>query len=171
MKKRILALLMALVLTVSCLPPVALAEGTQATEANIQSAEQTQIALPEKVEEETAPALRAAHGAHTCEDCSDSSVEWKAWESGSDLPNKGDRDIFGGGAGAGVNVTPVAFLVVRDGDVKMLLVVAKPDTVDRAVSMVPDMVDKVVGLFKKDEPASELEPFNAEQIDEILLEQ
>ena len=89
---------------------------------------------------------------------------------GSDLPNKGDRDIFGGGTGAGVNVTPVAFLVIRDGDVKMLPVVAKPDTVDRAVSMVPDMVDKVVGLFKKEESSS-LEPFNAEQIDEILLQE
>ena len=87
MKKRILALLMALVLTVSCLPPTALAEGTQATEANIQSVEQTQPQLPEKAEKETAPALNAAHGAHTCEHCSDSSAEWKAWESGTDLPN------------------------------------------------------------------------------------
>jgi len=87
MKKRILALLMALVLTVSCLPPVALAEGTQATEANILSEEQTQPTVPEQVEEETAPVLSAAHGAHTCEHCSDSSVDWKAWESGTDLPN------------------------------------------------------------------------------------
>lgn len=88
---------------------------------------------------------------------------------GSDLPNKSDRDIFGGGTGAGVNVTPVAFLVVRDGMVNMLPVVAKPDTVDRAVSMVPDMVDKVVGLFKKEDSAA-LEPLTSEQVDEIILE-
>ncbi len=69
---------------------------------------------------------------------------------GSDVPNKADRDVFGGGTGAGVNVTPVAFLVVRNGEVKMLPVNSKPDSLDRAVSMVPDVVDKVVGLFKKD---------------------
>ena len=87
MKKRILALLMALVLTVSCLPPVALAEGTQATETSLPSVEQTQPELPEKTEAETAPVLSAAHGAHTCEHCADSSVVWTAWESGTDLPN------------------------------------------------------------------------------------
>ncbi len=69
---------------------------------------------------------------------------------GSDLPSKTDRDIFGGGSGAGVNVTPVAFLVVKNGELKMLPVNSNPDMIDRAVSMVPDVVDKVVGLFKKD---------------------
>lgn len=69
---------------------------------------------------------------------------------GSDLPSKHEREVFGGGSGAGVNVTPVAFLVVKNGELKMLPVNSNPDMIDRAVSMVPDMVDKVVGLFKKD---------------------
>ena len=69
---------------------------------------------------------------------------------GSDLPTKQQREVFGGGSGAGVNVTPVAFLVIQNGELKMLPVNSNPDTIDRAVSMVPDMVDKVVGLFKKD---------------------
>ena len=69
---------------------------------------------------------------------------------GSDLPTKQQREVFGGGTGAGVNVTPVAFLVVKNGELKMLPVNSNPDMIDRAVSMVPDVVDKVVGLFKKD---------------------
>ena len=85
---------------------------------------------------------------------------------GSDLPNKADRDIFGGGTGAGVNVTPVAFLVVKNGEVKMLPVNSKPDSLDRAVSMIPDAVDKVVGLFKKDSVVAE-EP--VEPVSEIVL--
>ncbi len=86
---------------------------------------------------------------------------------GSDVPNKADRDIFGGGTGAGVNVTPVAFLVIQGGEVKMLPVNSKPSSVDRAVSMVPDMVDKVVGLFKKDTAITEAEP--VEPVSEIVL--
>ncbi len=69
---------------------------------------------------------------------------------GSDLPTKQPREVFGGGSGAGVNVTPVAFLVIKNGELKMLPVNSNPDMIDRAVSMVPDVVDKVVGLFKKD---------------------
>ena len=86
---------------------------------------------------------------------------------GSDLPNKSDRDIFGGGTGAGVNVTPVAFLVIKNGEVKMLPVNSKPDSLDRAVSMIPDAVDKVVGLFKKDGAATDAEP--VAPVSEIVL--
>lgn len=57
---------------------------------------------------------------------------------------------FGGGAGAGVNVIPVAFLIIKDGNVKMLPV-APPahDAVGRAVEMVPEMFDKVTGYIDK----------------------
>ena len=86
---------------------------------------------------------------------------------GSDLPNKSDRDIFGGGTGAGINVTPVAFLVVKNGEVKMLPVNSKPDSLDRAVSMIPDAVDKIVGLFKKDGAVTDAE--SVEPVSEIVL--
>ena len=57
---------------------------------------------------------------------------------------------FGGGAGAGVNVIPVAFLVVKDGSVK-ILPVAPPsgDNISRVVEMVPEMFDKVTGYIDK----------------------
>ena len=59
------------------------------------------------------------------------------------------NDLFGGGAGAGINLTPVAFLTIKDGQINLLPVVSKPDTFDRLVSLVPDAVNKVSDLFKK----------------------
>jgi len=57
---------------------------------------------------------------------------------------------FGGGAGAGVNVVPVGFLIVKDGNVR-LLPVAPPaaDTAGRVVEMVPEMFDKVTDYIDK----------------------
>lgn len=58
-------------------------------------------------------------------------------------PNKQDNP-FGGGAGAGVNVTPIAFLIVKDGSVRMLPVAAPASTTaDRVVDLVPDFLDKI----------------------------
>jgi len=78
---------------------------------------------------------------------------------GSDFGGKSqtpDKN-FGGGAGAGVNVIPMAFLVVKDGCVKLLPVAPPPgDTLGRVVDMVPDMFDKVTAyLDKKEEDKNE----------------
>ena len=57
--------------------------------------------------------------------------------------NKQDNP-FGGGAGGGVKITPIAFLIVKDGSVRMLPVAAPANTTaDRLVEMVPDVLDKV----------------------------
>lgn len=57
---------------------------------------------------------------------------------------------FGGGAGAGVNVVPVGFLIVKEGNVR-LLPVAPPasDTAGRVVELVPEMFDKVTDYIDK----------------------
>ena len=68
---------------------------------------------------------------------------------GSDLPNKANAELFGGGSGAGINITPVAFLVIANGDVRLLSVSAKPDATDKLVNLVPDVVDKISGAFSK----------------------
>ena len=69
---------------------------------------------------------------------------------GSDFVSKNvnkQENPFGGGAGGGVKVTPVAFLVVKDGNVRMMPVAAPANTTaDRVVEMVPDLLDKV-GAF------------------------
>ncbi|MBR2406592.1 MAG: sporulation protein YtfJ [Clostridia bacterium] len=69
---------------------------------------------------------------------------------GSDLPTKGTQELFGGGGGAGINIIPIAFLVVSNGNVRVLPLVASPDTFNQVVNMVPDVVNKIGDLFSKD---------------------
>ena len=58
--------------------------------------------------------------------------------------NKLDNHPFGGGAGGGVSVTPIAFLIVKDGNVRMLPVATPANTTaDRLVEMIPDTLDKI----------------------------
>lgn len=69
---------------------------------------------------------------------------------GSDFVSKNPNpheNPFGGGVGAGVKVTPVAFLVIKEGSVRMLPVAAPANTtVDRLVEMVPDTLDKIAAF-------------------------
>ena len=66
---------------------------------------------------------------------------------GSDFVSKNvnhQENPFGGGVGAGVKVTPVAFLIIKDGNVRMLPVATPANTTaDRIVEMVPDTLDKI----------------------------
>ena len=78
-----------------------------------------------------------------------SKISYGFASGGSDLPSKSNADLFGGGSGAGINITPIAFLVVADGDVRVLPMVAKPDSGDRIVNMIPELVDKAGALFSK----------------------
>ena len=50
---------------------------------------------------------------------------------------------FGGGSGAGVKIMPVAFLIVKDGIIK-LLTVDENKPLDKLVDAIPDLVNKVV---------------------------
>ncbi len=79
-----------------------------------------------------------------------SKVSYGFASGGSDLPTKNPQELFGGGAGAGINITPVAFLIIKDGETNLLPVVSKPDTADRLVSMVPDLVDMLTPKKKKE---------------------
>ena len=66
---------------------------------------------------------------------------------GSDYVSKNankHENPFGGGAGGGVTVTPIAFLIIKEGNVRMLPVAAPANTTaDRLVEMIPDTLDKV----------------------------
>ena len=60
------------------------------------------------------------------------------------VKNVGTNEPFGGGIGGGVKVTPICFLVVKDGNVRMMPVAAPANTTaDRIVEMVPDTLDKI----------------------------
>ena len=70
---------------------------------------------------------------------------------GSDFVSKNvnnQENPFGGGVGAGVKVTPVAFLIIKDGNVRMLPVAEPANTTeDRLVEMVPDTLDKIASFI------------------------
>lgn len=86
-----------------------------------------------------------------------SKVSFGFGSGGGDLPSS-QKELFGGGTGGGVTITPLAFLIVKNGDVKLLQVQSYNNTADRVVGMVPDVVDKVSGLIsgnKKEKPAEE----------------
>ena len=56
---------------------------------------------------------------------------------------------FGGGSGASAKLEPVAFLIVKDGGIKLLPVAPPPaTTVDRVIETVPEVVDKVTGFIE-----------------------
>ena len=62
---------------------------------------------------------------------------------------------FGGGSGAGVSVTPVAFLVVSNGNVRTVQLVEKVSAVDNVIASLPELVDKVAALIKKEKPGAD----------------
>ncbi len=70
---------------------------------------------------------------------------------GSDYVSKNvnkQENPFGGGAGGGVKVTPVAFLIIKEGNVRMLPVAAPANTTaDRLVEQVPDVLDRITSFI------------------------
>ena len=75
-----------------------------------------------------------------------------------DGKNAANKDLFGGGSGAGVNIQPVAFLVVKDGCVRTIQLSDGSNTVDRALTMLPELVEKLTTLVKKDGKTPAEEP-------------
>lgn len=80
-----------------------------------------------------------------------SKVAYGFASGGADLPAKSlpNKDLFGGGSGAGITITPIAFLAITDGNVSLLQVEPFNTSTDRVISMVPEVVDKVNSLIKK----------------------
>ncbi len=78
---------------------------------------------------------------------------------GSDLPSKSQPagGLFAGGSGAGVTVSPVAFLSIHNGNVRVIQIEPYFSPVDRALEKIPDIADMLGSLLnrKKDEPQEE----------------
>lgn len=83
-----------------------------------------------------------------------SKVTYGFASGGSDFPSKNNVELFGGAGGAGITINPVAFLVVKDGDVTIKHIVSNDNAIERAVSLVPEMFDKVTKLTSKKNEAS-----------------
>ncbi len=90
-----------------------------------------------------------------------SKVTYGFASGGSDFPTKTSKELFGGGGGAGVTISPVGFLVIKNGEVSVKYVSEGADSqAERIISMVPDVVNKVtdvVSKFKSDKTAEAID--------------
>ncbi|NLL45373.1 MAG: sporulation protein YtfJ [Clostridiales bacterium] len=63
----------------------------------------------------------------------------------------GTSNPFAGGSGAGVNIVPVAFLVIKDTNVRLVSIAPPANTtIDRVIELVPEVLDKVQEMIGKE---------------------
>ena len=74
--------------------------------------------------------------------------------------------MFGGGSGGGVSISPVAFMVVGQGQIKLLPIEQANNPIDRILEMVPGLVEKVNEKInqKKAEKAEKKKPVTVEAV-------
>ena len=82
-----------------------------------------------------------------------SKVTYGFASGGSDFPSKSNAELFGGGGGAGITITPVAFVVINNGNVTIKSVPSADNPAEKIISMVPEVVDTVSGLINKSKDA------------------
>ena len=71
---------------------------------------------------------------------------------GVEFSNKkgGENRPYGGGNATGVKIDPIGFLVIKDGNVRMINILpAANTTIDRLIDMVPQVIDRVEGFINK----------------------
>lgn len=68
---------------------------------------------------------------------------------GSDLPSKNDKELFGGGSGVGMSIQPLAFIVIANGEVKLLELGSGNSPANAIVSAVPELFTKIQTMFSK----------------------
>ncbi len=78
-----------------------------------------------------------------------SKVSYGFASGGSDLPAKQNpKELFGGGAGAGVTVQPIAFLVInKDGDVRLMPISVSDDKISNIIRTMPELMDKISDMI------------------------
>ncbi len=84
-----------------------------------------------------------------------SKISYGFASGGSNIPSKTQAELFGGGSGAGINITPIALIVINQNGVQALPIVSKPETSDKMVNLVPEMFDKLTSLFSKKKETTE----------------
>lgn len=89
-----------------------------------------------------------------------SKVSYGFTSGGTDLPSKQNAELFGGAGGGGISITPVAFIVIENGKCRMMQINNYTSSADRAIAMIPELVDKLTELItaKKDEETKDTTP-------------
>ena len=87
-----------------------------------------------------------------------SKVSYGFTSGGSDLPTKQSKEMFGGVGGGGVTITPVAFICIENGKCRMMQINNYTSSADRAIAMIPELVDKVSELLSAKKDVEEQAP-------------
>ncbi len=91
-----------------------------------------------------------------------SKVSFGFASGGSDFQTKNQTvdANFGGGGGAGVTITPISFLVVNNGNVRLIPVsVPANNSVDRIIEQLPELIEKLKEMLPKKEDKVADDPF------------
>ena len=78
-----------------------------------------------------------------------SKVSYGFASGGSDFPSKSNAELFGGGGGAGITITPIAFIVVNNGEVSIKHISTEEGSIERTIGMIPDGVNSVTDVVNK----------------------
>ena len=71
---------------------------------------------------------------------------------GLEFGNKKGGDVrpYGGGNATGVKIDPIGFLVIKDGNIRMINIMPPANTtVDRIIDLVPQVIDRVENFINK----------------------
>ena len=60
----------------------------------------------------------------------------------------GEEFLWTGGGGGGISITPVAFIVIQNDKVRMMQINNYSSSADRAIAMIPELVDQISQLVK-----------------------
>ena len=85
------------------------------------------------------------------------------------VKEEGLKSNFGGGSGAGVTITPVAFLVVNGTNVRMLSMSSASTAADKIVDMIPEILTKFKEIISKEKNESSIK-FQSDLNDDIVME-
>lgn len=85
------------------------------------------------------------------------------------VKEEGLKSNFGGGSGAGVTITPVAFLVVNGTNVRMLSMSSASTAADKIVDMIPEILTKFKEIINKEKKDDSIK-FQSDFTDDIVVE-
>ncbi len=96
-----------------------------------------------------------------------SKVSFGLASGGTDIGS--EKKGFGGGSGAGVTISPMAFIVIRNGETKLLQMTNNTPYQNAFVNVIPEVVDKVIDFVdKKTSPKNDIEDAVLEDLEDDI---